>query len=129
MSLLEKIAKLNWILAPLAALLGASAWFQPAVAGSDLWWHLASGRDIWALGHIPTTDPYSWTYQGEEWMNHEWLWDVIYWAAYRLDPEAVAWLNLAVVFAVFSLAFVAVVREGIETVLFLTAAAFSATPA
>jgi len=29
----------------------------------------------------------------------------------------------------FSLAFVAVVREGIETVLFLTAAAFSATPA
>jgi high-affinity iron transporter len=31
--------------------------------------------------------------------------------------------------ALFSLAFVAVVREGIETVLFLTAASFSATPA
>jgi high-affinity iron transporter len=31
--------------------------------------------------------------------------------------------------ALFSLSFVAVVREGIETVLFLTAAAFSATPA
>jgi high-affinity iron transporter len=31
--------------------------------------------------------------------------------------------------ALFSLAFVAVVREGIETVLFMTAAAFSATPA
>lgn len=31
--------------------------------------------------------------------------------------------------ALFSLAFVAVLREGIETVLFLTAAAFSATPA
>lgn len=31
--------------------------------------------------------------------------------------------------ALFSLAFVAVVREGIETVFFLTAAAFSATPA
>jgi high-affinity iron transporter len=31
--------------------------------------------------------------------------------------------------ALFGLAFVAVVREGVETVLFLTAAAFSATPA
>ena len=31
--------------------------------------------------------------------------------------------------ALFSLSFVAVVREGVETVLFLTAAAFSATPA
>ena len=32
--------------------LGAAAWFQPSVAGSDLWWHLAAGREI-----LQTTQP------------------------------------------------------------------------
>ncbi|MCP5067274.1 MAG: hypothetical protein GY946_11970, partial [bacterium] len=105
------MAKINWLLAPIAALLGASAWFQPAVAGSDLWWHLAAGRDIWANMAIPTADFYSWTFAGQEWMHHEWLWDVLYWAVYRVHPEAVAWFNLAVVFTVYSLAYLVALKS------------------
>ena len=48
-------------------------------------------------------------------------------AELELDVRRAATASSA--WALFSLAFVAVGREGIETVLFLTAAAFSATPA
>jgi high-affinity iron transporter len=48
-------------------------------------------------------------------------------AELELDVRRAAGAGSA--WALFSLAFVAVVREGIETVLFLTAAAFSTTPA
>lgn len=87
--------------APLVAILGALSWtFRTDVAGSDLWWHLASGRDIWQRGSVPSTDAFSHTFAGEPWMNHEWLWDVIFWAAYRVDPQAPAWLNVLIVAAV-----------------------------
>ena len=46
----------------------------------------------------------------------------------ELESDVRQAVNTGSGWALFSLAFVAVVREGIETVLFLTAAAFSATP-
>ncbi len=101
MSVFESRAKINRLAAATRAVVGAGAWSQPAVAGSDLWWHLASGRDIWSQGAIPRLDPYSFTAAGAAWMNHEWLWDVVYWGFYRIHPQAVAWLHLAVLLAVF----------------------------
>ena len=89
----------------LAALLGAGAWFQPSVAGSDLWWHLAAGREIWEQHAVPTTDHFSFTFAGQPWMHHEWLWGAGYWLLYRLAPDAVAWANLALLFAVFGVGF------------------------
>ena len=85
------------------ALLGAAAWTQPEIASSDLWWHLASGREIWATGGPPATDSFSFTFAGVEWLNHEWLWDAICWRLYAIDPQAVAWGNLLVLLAVFAL--------------------------
>jgi len=101
LSLFESRAKINRAAAALLAVAGAGAWSQPAVAGSDLWWHLASGRDIWALGAVPRRDPYSFTASDALWMNHEWLWDWIYWPVYAAHPQLVAWFHLAVILAVF----------------------------
>jgi len=97
--------------APAIAVLGAAAWSQPAASGTDLWWHLAAGREIWELGGPPSVDHFSFTFEGRPWLNHEWLWDTLFWGFYRLDPQAVAWLNLALVTAVFALAYAVARRE------------------
>ncbi len=105
------MAKINRWLAPLAAIAGAAAWFQPSVAGSDLWWHLAAGREIWQSLQLPTVDHFSFTFAGRPWMHHEWLWGVGYWLAYEVDPQLVAWANLGLLIAVFSVAFAVALRH------------------
>ncbi len=104
--LFERLAKINRWLAPLAAIFGAAAWFQPSVVGSDLWWHLAAGREVWQTLRLPTADHFSFTFDGRPWMHLEWLWGVGYWLAFEVDPELVAWLNLGLLVAIFSVAFV-----------------------
>jgi len=100
------------VLVPFVAVAGALAWSQPWVSGSDLWWHLASGRDIWARGAVPSTDPFSYTFAGRGWMNHEWLWDVIYWGLYhRIGPQAVAWFHLGVVALLYALIYAVAWKE------------------
>lgn len=42
----------------------------------DLGWHLAAGDLIREQGHIPFTDPWSFTSGGRQWFNLSWLWDV-----------------------------------------------------
>lgn len=44
--------------------------------GSDMWWHLASGRWMRSHGQVVQTDPYSWTFFGKPWVHHEWLGDI-----------------------------------------------------
>jgi len=97
--------------APAVALLGAAAWSQPAASGTDLWWHLAAGREIWKLGGPPPVDHFSFTFEGRPWLNHEWLWDALFWGFYRLDPQAVAWLNLALLLVVFAVTYAVARRE------------------
>lgn len=48
------------------------------MAGSDLWWHLAAGREILQQGSLWLVDTWSFTAAGGEWGNHEWLADLIY---------------------------------------------------
>src|SRR5437868_10730700 len=43
------------------------------VVDNDVFWHLATGRYMWATGRIPHADPFSWTVRGRAWIAHEWL--------------------------------------------------------
>jgi hypothetical protein len=46
---------------------------QTPLVDYDYWWHLGTGN--WILDHhrVPTTDPFSWTHLGQNWIAHEWL--------------------------------------------------------
>ncbi len=54
---------------------------QPQV-DADLGWHLRTGQLIWETGAIPHSDPYSFTVNGQPWITHEWLSEVIMWPIY-----------------------------------------------
>ena len=43
----------------------------------DVWWHLATGRQILAGGGIPRAETFSHTAAGTPWIDHEWLFQVI----------------------------------------------------
>ncbi len=46
--------------------------------GSDLWWHLAAGREMWEQGTVRLLDSWSYKEAGTPWRNHEWLADLVF---------------------------------------------------
>lgn len=43
----------------------------------DYFWHLATGRLILATASIPTTDPFSFSWNGRPWIPDQWLGDLV----------------------------------------------------
>ena len=50
---------------------------------SDAGWHIRNGEAILATGHLPRTDPYSFTRAGQPWFAWEWAADVAVGAIHR----------------------------------------------
>jgi hypothetical protein len=48
------------------------------IADPDIWGHLRFGLDILETGEIAQIDPYSYLTEGQRWINHEWLAEVIF---------------------------------------------------
>lgn len=42
----------------------------------DYWWHLRTGEEIAATGHVPRHDPYSYTKPAARWIDMHWLFQV-----------------------------------------------------
>lgn len=69
-------------LALLAIAVVATAALMPAQA--DTYWHLRAGHDLFRTGHVPLADGYSHTARGLPWPNHEWLWQALSYALFRV---------------------------------------------
>jgi hypothetical protein len=49
----------------------------------DLWWHLRTGQWIVETGHVPHSDPFSFTRTGQPWVSHEWLSEVMFYQLWK----------------------------------------------
>jgi hypothetical protein len=76
-------------------------------AQSDTFWALRAGEDFWRTGRVPLVDTYSHTAFGRPWPNHEWLWQALAYALYRMGGFP---LLTAVAAAVVTGAYVLVYR-------------------
>lgn len=77
------------------------------MAGSDLWWHIAAGRELVQTGNLRMVDDWSWSAYGGDWLNHEWLADLVFhgWATLWGIESLVYWKWLVVVCAFLLLQF------------------------
>ncbi|MBW2536553.1 MAG: hypothetical protein JRI55_34030 [Deltaproteobacteria bacterium] len=70
------------------------------VQADDHWWHMLTGRYLLDHGVVPRTDPFSFTYRGEPWVNWEWLGGLAMTSAFDgLGPAGLVVLRLAAVAA------------------------------
>ncbi len=51
---------------------------------TDLWWHLAAGKETWQSGAPLIHDVFSFTRYGAAWINHSWLSQLILYGLYQM---------------------------------------------
>jgi hypothetical protein len=68
---------------PVVLLLGLFGMTARPATDPDLWWHLRTGQWIVETGHVPHSDPFSFTRAGHAWVSHEWLSEVVFYALWK----------------------------------------------
>lgn len=87
----------------LAAQLMFFSFGQTEMAGSDLWWHLAAGRELLQTGTLWMVDDWSFSAHGAQWLNHEWLSDLLFYAwASAFGPASLVYWKWLVIIATYT---------------------------
>ena len=68
---------------PVVLLLGLFGMTARPAIDPDLWWHLRTGQWIVETGHVPHSDPFSFTRAGHAWVSHEWLSEVVFYELWK----------------------------------------------
>jgi len=68
---------------PVVLLLGLFGMTARPATDPDLWWHLRTGQWIVETGHVPHSDPFSFTRAGHAWVSHEWLSEVVFYELWK----------------------------------------------
>lgn len=84
---------------------------HPAQNG-DTWMHLKSGQLMIEKMQVLTKDDFSYTAAGKEWLNHQWLSQVIFYFVYKLfGVNGLIFFSAIVIFSAFILLFINIYRK------------------
>src|ERR1022692_1726503 len=64
-------------------LFGFLAMTARSATDPDLWWHLRTGQWIVETGHVPHSDPFSFTRAESAWVSHEWLAEILFYELWQ----------------------------------------------
>jgi hypothetical protein len=92
------------LLASFTAFAFVTVW-SSAFADGDTGWHIATGRWIAMHGTVPRSDPFSFTARGRPWVAHEWVSELLMYAAWRYG----GWSGLIVLFGAAAAALYAII--------------------
>ena len=69
---------------------------------SDMWWHLRAGEQTWLDKQVYTTDTFSHTRAGSDWINHSWLSQVMMYGIFNLGglTGLAIWVGICAVISV-----------------------------
>ena len=85
------------------------------IADLDFWWHLKTGEVIAATRSIPRVDLFSFTAAGAEYIDHEWLFQLLQWWTWSaLGALGIQILKCLVIGFTFALVARHCVREGMS---------------
>jgi hypothetical protein len=79
---LHRFEREHFQLGLMFVVIAAAACLMPAQ--TDTWWQLRTGEDMWHSGRIMLHDEFTHTVTGQRWPNHEWLSQIVFYAAYSL---------------------------------------------
>jgi hypothetical protein len=100
-------------------LLGAALHYRVSYtpADADLWGHLKFGQDILEHRALPSSDPYSYLTAGQPWINHEWLAETLFAAAYTgLGTWGLVLLKTAIDSIIFAVLFITLLKHGLDPI-------------
>lgn len=82
------------------------------MAGADMWWHIAAGRELVQTGTLWMVDDWSFSAYGQDWLNHEWLADLLYYGWVNAwGVESLVYWKWLVVVATFGALLLALTRS------------------
>jgi hypothetical protein len=90
--------------------------FAHTLADPDIWGHIAIGRLYHQTGRIRQPDPFSYVTAGHEWLNFEWLFELVLFRVFAgLGPPGLIVLKVAVGLLLLGVVYRLLCRQGLSS--------------